>query len=847
VADLSTYDPIFKAAGDEWNVDPRLLKAVATQESGGNPRAVSGAGAQGLMQIIPATQKYLGVTDPYDPVQSIFGAAKYLDRALRVEGSPEGALLNYHGGDGWRQAYGKESAGYVPAVTSHYVKLGASPGAEAQPTGAGYRTLLAAATPRTATDANVGATPAAAVPTGAGNAMPKDETDAEFLKRTGAVTGGAASVDDDAAFLARTGATPASTTAAATETAPAKPDQPWWQTAANYAAGTVGAFKHGLSFGLDNPLDRATAAVFPNSAFAKQQQEREQAQKQFQEAHPLASGAAEVAGSIPTFLMGEGALAKVIPPVAGAGLVDRGLNLLGASARGGIVSAAAGAGMSEGDLADRGKAAAESGAFGVAMPPLFSAVGSVLRGTVAPIAARIIPGSAERQATSKVAQALARDRVTPTDVQANLTQLGPEAGMVDAGGTNVRRLGETVANVPGPNAEIAETFLEGRAAGQQGRINTAIKAATGSPGEFYDVLDELGRQRSTAAKPLYDKAFGDTVVSPQDAAELRRFVSDRVGQSALQRGMRSLELENLAANKPFNPADYGVTRDESGTWALQGGQPNLRLFDAVKRGLDSVAEEFRNPTTGQMDFAKYDDRFGSGRAVDSVRKAYVGELRSRFPDYAAALDAWSGPSRAIDALSMGRRALANDPEVSAKAIGGLSENEKEFFKAGVARALKDKAESVQDGADATRRIFGNQLIRDKIAAAFGDTSAFNEFQRTMESEAAFARSRNEVLKSSATARRLAGQTDIDILSPAIMAAHGHLVGAATNIGGQALNALSQASGDPVKAAIARQLFTSREPASEYLNALQRAQNPRLGPVLRAGAAMGGVNALNNRR
>jgi hypothetical protein len=672
------------------------------------------------------------------------------------------------------------------------------------------------------------------------------ESDADFLKRTKGA-GDAASTsggESDADFLLRT--KPPQAAEQQPPPPPAQPDQPWWQTAANYAAGTVGAFKHGLSFGLDNPLDRATAYLFPNTAFAQQQQEREKAQKQFQEAHPLVSGASEIAGSIPTFLTGEGALAKVIPPVAGVGLVDRGLNLLGASARSGIVSAAAGAGMSEGDLTDRGKSAAESAVIGAAMPPLFGAVGTVLRGTLAPIAARIIPGSAERQATSKVAQALARDRVTPTDAQANLTQLGPEAGMVDAGGTNVRRLGETVANIPGPNAEIAETFLEGRAAGQQGRINTAIKAATGSPGEFYDVLDELGRQRSTAAKPLYDKAFGDTVVSPQDAAELQRFVSDRVGQSALQRGMRSLELENLAANKPFNPADYGVTRDESGTWALQGGQPNLRLFDAVKRGLDSVAEEYRNPTTGQMDFAKYDDRFGSGRAVDSVRKAYVGELRSRFPDYTAALDAWSGPSRAIDALSMGRRALANDPEVSAKAIAGLSDNEKEFFKAGVARALKDKAESVQDGADATRRIFGNQLIRDKIAAAFGDTNAFNEFQRTMESEAAFARSRNEVLKGSPTARRLAGQADIDILSPAIMAAHGHLVGAAANVGGQAMNALSQASGDPVKAAIARQLFTSRVPASEYLNALQRAQNPRLRPVLRAGATMGVVNALNQR-
>ena len=73
---LSDYDPIFQAAGREWNVDPTLLKAMARRESNGVPNAVSSAGAQGLMQIMPDTQKDLGVTDPNDVVQSIYGSAK---------------------------------------------------------------------------------------------------------------------------------------------------------------------------------------------------------------------------------------------------------------------------------------------------------------------------------------------------------------------------------------------------------------------------------------------------------------------------------------------------------------------------------------------------------------------------------------------------------------------------------------------------------------------------------------------------------------------------------------------------------------------------------------------------
>lgn len=120
---LAPYDPVFEDAGKAWNVDPLLLKAIAGQESGGDPKAVSKAGAQGLMQITPDTQRYLGITNPFDPVQSIFGGAKYLSQGLDTEGSPEGALLFYHGGPDWRQNYGPESRAYVPAVAARYTAL----------------------------------------------------------------------------------------------------------------------------------------------------------------------------------------------------------------------------------------------------------------------------------------------------------------------------------------------------------------------------------------------------------------------------------------------------------------------------------------------------------------------------------------------------------------------------------------------------------------------------------------------------------------------------------------------------------------------------------------------------
>lgn len=72
------YDDYFIAAGTMVNLEPAILKAMAAQESGFNPRAVSPKGAMGMMQLMPATALELGVDDPFDAEQSISGGARYL-------------------------------------------------------------------------------------------------------------------------------------------------------------------------------------------------------------------------------------------------------------------------------------------------------------------------------------------------------------------------------------------------------------------------------------------------------------------------------------------------------------------------------------------------------------------------------------------------------------------------------------------------------------------------------------------------------------------------------------------------------------------------------------------------
>jgi hypothetical protein len=133
---LDDYDPVFAAAGREWDVDPAILKAVAQQESRGNPGAVSAKGAAGLMGIMPTTGDDLGVTNRANAVQSIYGGAKYYRQMLDRYGKPDLALMAYNAGPGRLDAVlaGKaqlpdETKAYVPAVQAHYQQFSAAGGA----------------------------------------------------------------------------------------------------------------------------------------------------------------------------------------------------------------------------------------------------------------------------------------------------------------------------------------------------------------------------------------------------------------------------------------------------------------------------------------------------------------------------------------------------------------------------------------------------------------------------------------------------------------------------------------------------------------------------------------------
>jgi soluble lytic murein transglycosylase len=119
------YDPLIGEAAEAHRLPPALVKAVIAAESDFDPRAVSRAGAQGLMQLMPTTAANLGVADPLEPTQNVHGGVSYLRSLLDRYGDLTRALAAYNAGPEAVDLYGgvppyRETRAYVDRVLTYY-------------------------------------------------------------------------------------------------------------------------------------------------------------------------------------------------------------------------------------------------------------------------------------------------------------------------------------------------------------------------------------------------------------------------------------------------------------------------------------------------------------------------------------------------------------------------------------------------------------------------------------------------------------------------------------------------------------------------------------------------------
>lgn len=453
----------------------------------------------------------------------------------------------------------------------------------------------------------------------------------------------------------------------------------------------------------------------------------------------------------------------------------------------GTVAGNAGMGAAAGGVAGFGEG--EGGPMARLGPAITGAATGGVLGATLPLATSVVAGGARKlgdwigfnnartDGQRQLIQALQADVAAGGDdlptIAARLREVPPEQPMIlpDMAGEATMGLAQAVSREPGVGRATAKATVEARGGlNQSARLADAVKRGI-SADDFLSTTDDLLKTRRTTARPLYEKAFGETIPNAEQAAAVQRFIKDPIGQEALQKGLRIIELEHLADDLPFDPKMYGVVREgattgapatrpvvgmpgmmpgspgvrvaneaastggNTGKWVLEPDKvPNLRLMDAVKRGYDEIVEGFRNDY-GVLQLDQY------GRAVNNARAVYTGNLRDMFPQYADALNAWAGPSKALDAMNLGRRVLTGDADETGKVIAGMSPSEKDMFRIGVARSLIDRVKSGGDTEDIRKlkSIWGSEATRERVAAAFDDPKAFDEFSEFMKREMDMAR------------------------------------------------------------------------------------------------------------
>jgi soluble lytic murein transglycosylase-like protein len=155
---IAPYRSIFEQAGQRFGLDPMTLEAIAATETGGTfrPNLTSPAGARGLMQLMPATARGVGVSNPFDPAQSIFGGANVLaqdlaqsERRLGGQGwnALRQALMAYNNGPNPARWNNPQTQAYPNVFLRYYDQIRQAMAPQADPNGGAQGGLLAMQAP----------------------------------------------------------------------------------------------------------------------------------------------------------------------------------------------------------------------------------------------------------------------------------------------------------------------------------------------------------------------------------------------------------------------------------------------------------------------------------------------------------------------------------------------------------------------------------------------------------------------------------------------------------------------------------------------------------------------------
>lgn len=438
-------------------------------------------------------------------------------------------------------------------------------------------------------------------------------------------------------------------------------------------------------------------------------------QDAYRGAHPLAAFGANVLGAAATGMPNALAGGAVAAPVATNALAAAGQGLRAGALAGGMTGFAEGDGMT-GRIEEAAKGAAIGGAIGGAVPLVANLAQRVV-GAVKRVAG-LKGDAAVQRAQEMVSEALKQDGI---DLAA-VAKSGKPLTVADLG-PNARALVGSASRQGGKGKEQIEKFFEDRTLGQFGRISNDLANGTGMLGhEFAQAGADIAEKRAAQAGTDYATAYA--AQPPLLSANAESILTTPAGESAVNTAARMMANKR----KPI----------------FDGDTYTVEMLDQIQRAMRDASTKASGERASEM-----------AANIDNLRGQFLSELPE---ELRGAMSNYRARTELIDAMNQGRDFLKGDVESLGSAMSGMTPQQSDMFRLGVARELRGKMGAKIDSGDVSG-MFQNPQIRERLATIFPSKRLFQEFIEKVGTERTMQNTRNAILKGSQTAGRAAADAE----------------------------------------------------------------------------------------
>lgn len=473
------------------------------------------------------------------------------------------------------------------------------------------------------------------------------------------------------------------------------------------------------SYKLDTPFNLDEIKKQYNETYQTFEDER----NQFKAENPKSALAAELAGGLATGALSTGKI-----------LALKGVQKLKPAAQAALVGATEGGtyGFLSSDQGERGEGAAIGAGGGAVLGPAVQSGVNVGRSLLRPLGDRLknaIRSNPDRDAAQQLASVLAREGFESVESIPRVGEKGLDT-LADAsqGG---RFLLEGLANdaqSPGVRRLATETF-ESRNAAQPQRILESLEQGAEIPSSLTvkQAIDATKIARANRADPLYAEARSQ---SYQPSEYFLQITNKETGSPEAYKAL--VDAEKTLRTKRAAGQEIG----------------DIDIIDEFKKSLDdTIGNLYRNGLNNKANNLR------------DIKNKILDDVDQKIPEYKQARSAFAGDSALIDAAEQGKRILREDAEELRDIVGRYGDSEKEFFRLGAKKAIKDKLALARQGNNSSTRIM-QEINLEKIKNAFPSDQAFQKFKSELQAEAKLYDT-SQVLANSTTALRNSVQRDLN--------------------------------------------------------------------------------------